>query len=66
MHERLVNRIRKCLREASQEGSNGFIYDNDKSPEEQDEDWKYFEDMCIGEIEDLEFKLRLDGEEYKV
>lgn len=61
MNEVLVNRIRKCLREASQEGINGFVYDNDKSPEEQDEDWMYFENMCISELEDLELKLRLDG-----
>lgn len=61
MNEILVNRIRKCLREASQEGINGFVYDNDKSPEEQDEDWMYFENMCISELEDLELKLRLDG-----
>jgi len=62
MHEKLVNRIRKCLREASQEGLNGFAYDNDKSPEEQDEDWMYFEDMCIGEVEDLELRIKLEGE----
>lgn len=61
MNKILINRIRKCLREASQEGINGFAYDNDKSPEEQDEDWMYFENMCISELEDLELKLRLDG-----
>ena len=32
MNKILINRIRKCLREASQEGINGFVYDNDKSP----------------------------------
>lgn len=60
MNKILINRIRKCLREASQEGINGFVYDNDKSPEEQDEDWMYFENMCISELEDLDLRIQCD------
>ena len=60
MNELIKNKIRQCLREASNQGCSGFIYDNDLTEEEQDEDWMYFENMCIGEIEDLELNLIFD------
>lgn len=62
MNQILQNKIRKQLREASNYGARGFYFDYSHVEEEQDEDWMYFEDMCIGEIEDLELRVKLEGE----
>lgn len=55
MHEELEKLIRYELREASNQGLAGFIYNNDL--EEQDEDWQYFEDMAIEEIKNKELEI---------
>ena len=55
MHEELEKLIRYELREASNQGLAGFIYDSDL--EEQDEDWQYFEDMAIEEIKNKELEI---------
>ncbi len=61
MNEKILSKIRSLLREASYQGFSGFMYDNNKSENEQDVDWMYFENMCIGEIEDLELNLKFDA-----
>lgn len=48
MKTELEKIIRYELREASNQGLSGFVYDRDL--EEQDEDWMYFENMAIDEI----------------
>lgn len=58
MNEKILSKIRYLLREASYQG---FSYNSDKSENEQDEDWMYFENMCIGEIENLELNLKFDA-----
>ena len=55
MHRELEKLIRYELREASNQGLAGFIYDRDL--EEQDEDWQYFEDMAIEEIKNKELEI---------
>lgn len=55
MHEELEQLIRYKLREASNQGLAGFIYD--KNLEVQDEDWQYFEDMAIEEIKNKELEI---------
>lgn len=55
MHKDLEQFIRYKLREASNQGLAGFIYDSDL--EEQDEDWQYFEDMAIEEIKNKELEI---------
>ena len=47
--------IRYELREASNQGLSGFVYDRDL--EEQDKDWQYFEDMAIEEIKNKELEI---------
>lgn len=51
MNEKLENVIRMFLREASSYGERGLGYDFDE--EEINEDWEYFENSAIEEIDNL-------------
>lgn len=51
MDKRLENAIRMLLREASSYGERGLGYDFDE--EEINEDWEYFENIAIKDIENL-------------
>lgn len=54
MNKHLENIIRQQLREANDMGARGFLYD----PEEQDEDWEYFENSALSRIDDLLSNLK--------
>ena len=54
MNSKFEERLRYWLREASDQGDCGFVYDHDL-PEEEQEDWMYCEDS--GEpLKDAEWK----------
>ena len=52
MNSKFEERLRYWLREASDQGNCGFVYDHDLSEEEQ-EDWMYFEKMAIEDIDNF-------------
>ena len=52
MNSKFEERLRYWLREASDQGVCGFVYDYDL-PEEEQEDWMYFEKMAIEDIDNF-------------
>lgn len=52
MNSKFEERLRYWLREASDQGSRYFVYDRDL-PEEEQEDWMYFEKMAIEDIDNF-------------
>ena len=52
MNSKFEERLRYWLREASDQGDCGFVYDYDL-PEEEQEDWMYFEKMAIEDIDNF-------------
>jgi hypothetical protein len=52
MNSKFEERLKYWLREASDEGCCGFVYDHDLSEEEQ-EDWMYFEKMALEDIDNF-------------
>ena len=57
MNEKLENLIRANLRQASSFGECGLGYDFDE--EEVNEDWEYFENLAIEEIDNLAQTLKI-------
>ena len=57
MNEKLENLIRTNLRQASSYGERGLGYDFDE--EEINEDWEYFENSAIEEIDNLVETLKI-------
>jgi len=52
MNSKFEERLRYWLREASDQGCRGFVYDHDL-PEEEQEDWMYFEKMALEDIDNF-------------
>ena len=52
MNSKFKERITYWLREASDQGCRGFVYDHDL-PEEEQEDWMYFEKMALEDIDNF-------------
>jgi hypothetical protein len=52
MNSKFEERLRYWLREASDQGDCGFVYDYDL-PEEEQEDWMYFEKMALEDIDNF-------------
>ena len=52
MNSKFEERLRYWLREASDQGDRGFVYDHDL-PKEEQEDWMYFEKMAIEDIDNF-------------
>ena len=57
MNEKLENVIRTFLRQASSYGERGLGYDFDE--EEINEEWEYFENSAIEEIDNLVETLKM-------
>ena len=51
MNKAFRNKLLYWIREASDQGNSGFMYDYEKSEEEQSEDWIWFENEAIDDIE---------------
>ena len=52
MNSKFEERLKYWLREASDQGCRGFVYDRDL-PEEEQEDWMYFEKMALEDIDNF-------------
>ena len=52
MNSKFKERLKYWLREASDQGCRGFVYDYDL-PEEEQEDWMYFEKMALEDIDNF-------------
>lgn len=53
MNKALEDRLIYWLRQASDQGRDGFFYDYIDETEEQNEDWLYFEKMAIEDIDNF-------------
>lgn len=53
MNKALKDRLIYWLRQASDQGRDGFFYDYIDENEEQNEDWLYFEKMAIEDIDNF-------------
>ena len=53
MNRALKKKLLYWIREASDQGNSGFLYDYEKSEEEQSEDWTWFENKAIEDIENF-------------
>lgn len=53
MNKALEDRLIYWLRQASDQGRDGFFYDYINENEEQNEDWLYFEKMAIEDIDNF-------------
>ena len=53
MNKALEDRLIYWLRQASDQGRDGFFYDYIDENEEQNEDWLYFEKMAIEDIDNF-------------
>ena len=51
MNKAFKKKLLYWIREASDQGNSGFLYDYEKSEEEQSEDWKWFENEALDDIE---------------
>ena len=53
MNKALEDRLIYWLRQASDQGRDGFFYDYIDENEQQNEDWLYFEKMAIEDIDNF-------------